>query len=111
MGGYYETETYLQTYTRNLVLLESIIFDDVRQCASLHVLHDNPKFIALHEIRFQEVDNVGMLGFFHNEDFVDDEFLPRLVRQIHLLNSNLLACCESFGNIDMSRCTDRYIRI
>lgn len=46
-----------------------------------------------------------MLRLLHDEDLVDDELLPRLMREIHLLDRDFLASQESFGDIHVSGST------
>ena len=45
---------------RNLVLLERVIVDDVGQGTALHVVHDDPEFGLLDEVRVAIVDDVGV---------------------------------------------------
>ena len=73
------TPSHLQTDTRNLVFLQSVVLDDVRQGAAFHVLHDDPKLVILHQVRLQEIDDIRVLGLFHNQDLVHDEFLAGLM--------------------------------
>lgn len=85
-----------------MILLERIAVDNVCQRASLHVLHDDPKLSALDEERVEEVDNVGMLALLHDEDLVDDELLPRLLAQVHLLDRDFRSVGEDACDVDGS---------
>lgn len=71
--------THFQTYARNLIFFQRIVLYDICKGTALHVFHDDPEFIVLHEVRLEEVDNVGVLGFLHDEDLVHDQFLAWLV--------------------------------
>jgi hypothetical protein len=46
------------------------------------------------QVRPEEVDNVWVLRLLHERDLVQDQLLPRLVRQVHLFDCDLLACRE-----------------
>ena len=94
--------TDLHRNARDLVLLQGVVFDYVGQSTPFHVFHHNPKFVALDQIRIEEVHNVRVLRFLHNQDLVDDEFLAWLVREVHLLDSNLLSRGESLSDINVS---------
>lgn len=59
----------------------------IRERSSLHVLHHNPQF-ASREKGINKVHDVLVLSFTHHQNFVDNEFLLWLLRQVHLLNSN-----------------------
>lgn len=72
-------QTDLHRNARDLVFLQGIVFDYVGQSATFHIFHYNPKFIILDQVRFEKVHNVGVLGFLHDQDLVDDKFLARLV--------------------------------
>lgn len=48
-----------------------------------------------------------MLRLLHDENLIDDELLAGLVRQVHLLDSDLLACREGLGDVYMSRSTEQ----
>lgn len=97
--------THLKADTRDLILLQGIVFNNVRQSTSLHVLHNNPKLVTPDQVSVKEVDDIRMLGLFHDKNLIHDKFLPWLVRQIHFLDSDLLARRECLGNVDMSGST------
>ena len=40
------------------------------------------------EIGIQEVNNIGVLVGFHDNDFINDEFFLGLLLKIHLLDGN-----------------------
>jgi hypothetical protein len=40
------------------------------------------------QVTVYEVDNVFVLAVFHDDDFVDDQILLRLLFQIHLFDRN-----------------------
>nr|GFD54071.1 hypothetical protein [Tanacetum cinerariifolium] len=77
----------LATDGRDLALGHHVERDDVRQTPALHVLHDNPK-IAADQETIHKVDNVLVLAVLHDQDFVDDEVLLRLLLQVHLLDGH-----------------------
>jgi len=87
--------------TRNLVFLQSVVFDYVGQSTTFHIFHYNPKFVVLDQIRIEEVHDIGVLRFLHNQDLVDDEFFAWLVREVHLLDSDLLSRGESLGDVNV----------
>lgn len=97
--------THLEANTTYLILLQRIVLNYVRQRTSLHVLHHHPQIAALHEVRLQKVDNIRMLRLLHHQDLIDDKLLAGLGRQIHLLDGDLLARGECFGDVDVARCT------
>jgi len=107
----FRTCTHFKRDTSDLIFLELIVLNDIRKCTTFHVLHDDPEFVAFDEIRLQEVDDVGMLRFLHDENFVDNEFFAWLVGQVHLLDGNLLARRKRLGYIHMPRRTTNTKRI
>jgi len=72
-------QTDLHRDARNLVFLQGVIFDYVGQSATFHIFHNNPKFVVLDQVRIKKVNDVWVLGFLHNQDFVDNKFLAWLV--------------------------------
>lgn len=71
----------------DLTLRHQIGGDDVRERATLHVLHDNPKFILVQE-RVNVIHYVRMARCAHDEDLVDDEVLLRLLLKVHLFDGD-----------------------
>jgi hypothetical protein len=99
---YYHETTHLERDTRDLILFHCIMLNNVRQRSSLHKLHHHPEIIALDEIRLEEVDNVRVLRLLHDQDLVHDQLLPWLVRQVHLLDRDLLARRECLSDEDLA---------
>ena len=85
-------KTRLKTDAGNLILLQRVVLNDIRQRATLHVLHRDPQLDALQQIRVQEVDDIRMAALLHDQDLIDDELLARLGAQIHLKVST--RCCK-----------------
>ena len=98
-------QTDFHRNARDLVFLHGVVFDYVGQSATFHVFHYNPKFVVFDQIRIEEVDNVRVLGFLHNQDLVDDEFFAWLIREVHLLDSDFLSRSESLGDVNVSGST------
>jgi hypothetical protein len=46
-----------------------------------------------------------VLRFFHDKDFIDDQFLAGLVSEIHLLDGDFGVGCQGNGDIDRARST------
>lgn len=61
-----------------------------RRGGGQYELHHNPKFI-IHEQTVDIVNNVVLLILAHHNNLVDDEFLLRLLLQVHLLDGHCLA--------------------
>ena len=76
--------------------------DDVRQRAALHVLHHDPELVLVQE-RVDVVDDVRVPRRAHDEDFVDDEVLLRLLLEVHLLNRDGLVRADLVRGVDTSR--------
>ena len=64
--------------------------------------HYYPEFLA-DEVAVEVVDDVGILVLLHHDDLVDDEFLLRLLRQIHLFDGDLATRRHLYGNVHSSR--------
>lgn len=79
--------TNLSADTRNLRFTHTMRRHDICQAASFHILHHHPQ-IALPEVRVFKVYNVWVGGFAHDEDFIDDEILFRLLFEVHLFDSD-----------------------
>jgi hypothetical protein len=82
-----------------------VVVDDVCKSASFHVFHHYPEFAVLDKIRVQKVDNVAVLRFLHDHDFIDDQFLARLLGQIHLFDGDFGTGGKGGGYIDRTRGT------
>jgi hypothetical protein len=82
-----------------------VVVDDVCKSASFHVFHHYPEFAVLDKIRVQKVDNVAVLRLPHDHDFIDDQFLARLLGQIHLFDGDFGIGGKSGGYIDRTRGT------
>jgi hypothetical protein len=95
-----ERSAYLVANTRNLLLFERITVDDIGESSTFHEFHDDPEFGTIDEERIEEIDNVGMLRFFHDQNFVDDELFARLMTEIHLLDGYFRSTCEYLGDED-----------
>jgi hypothetical protein len=99
----------LATDCRNLSLRHHVERDNIGKTATLHVFHHHPK-IAANKEGVHEVDDVLMPAVSHDQDFVDDEILLRLLLQVHLFNGNALVgadlkCCvdttgSALANLD-----------
>jgi len=96
----------LSTDGSDLSLGHDVARHDVGQTSSFHVLHDDPK-ISLVEERVDEVDDVGVVGGFHDEDFVDDEILLGLLLEVHLLDGDRVVGSNLVGGVDSSGCSVR----
>jgi hypothetical protein len=94
---------YLKADPCNLILLELVILNDVCQSPSLHELHNDPELSILDEKGLDEVNDVRVMRFLHDDDLVDDELLSRLLSEIHLFDRDLAAVVERFGDEDHSR--------
>lgn len=97
---------HLQANTRDLILLQLIILNDVCQCTTFHELHNNPQIRRLDQESIQEVDNVRVLRLFHNHNLGHNELLSRLLGQIHLFNCDFLVRNEVLGDIDLTGRTE-----
>jgi hypothetical protein len=84
---------YLETDSGDLLFGHVVVINDIGQGAAFHVFHDHPQVSILDQERVQKVDNVGMLRFFHDKDFIDDQFLAGLVSEIHLLDGDFGVGC------------------
>ena len=92
----------LPTDGRDLSLGHDVARDDVGQGASLHVLHDDPE-VALEQERVDKVDDVAVTTLLHDEDFVDDQVLLRLLLEVHLLDRDAEVRADLIRRVDSSR--------
>src|SRR6266536_3791651 len=94
--------TDLQADGSDLILSnDRVVLNHISQRSSLHEFHHNPEFLVLFlQERVKEVDNVGVFAIFHDNDFVDNEFLARLVAKVHLLDGNLAT--RTMGTVDFT---------
>jgi hypothetical protein len=88
----------------NLTLRHHVEGDNIGKTTTLHVLHHHPK-IAANEERVHEVDDVLVSAVPHDQDFVDDEILLRLLLQVHLLNGDALVGANLEGRVNTTRST------
>ena len=70
---------------RDLTFAQDGLSHNVRQRPSLEILHAHPEFPA-DQITLNIVDNVLVLVLAHDFDLCDDQFLLRLIVQVHLLD-------------------------
>lgn len=90
--------------SRDLTLGHHVEGDNVSKTATLHVFHDYPE-IATDKERVHEVDDVLVFAVPHNQNFVDNEILLRLLLQIHLLDGNALIGTNFKRCVDATRST------
>lgn len=81
---------HLATNRGDLALVHAGLGNDVGERTSRQVLHDDPQLLG-HQIAVQVVDHVRMFVLSHHQDLVDDQFLLRLLAEVHLLDGDLHA--------------------
>lgn len=99
----------LQRFPRNrsdLSLRHDVARHDVRETATFHVLHDDPQ-VSLEQEGVDKVDDVLMARFLHDEDFVDDQVLLRLLLEVHLLDRDRQVRADLIRRVNSSRSTAR----
>lgn len=89
---------------RNLAFGHNVECHNISETASFHVFHNNPEFAAT-KIAINEVDNIGMRAFLHDQDFVNNQILFRLLLKIHLLNSNQAIATSLIASVNTTRST------
>lgn len=94
----------LPAHRRNLALRHDIDRNNVRQAASFHELHNHPQLSST-EIAIDKVYNIGMRAILHDEDFVYNEILLRLLLQVHLLDRHQAIRAPFVACIYATRCT------
>lgn len=83
-----------------------IVVNQVDESTAIHIVHNNPKYSAVIDKEcIQKVDDIFMLPFLHDGDFVKQRLLAILTRQIHFFDSN--ACLGTFLLHQLLRNTDR----
>jgi len=82
-----QTLASLPRYRSDLTFCHQISCDDVREGASFHVFHNNPKIVLVQE-RVDIIDDIGMSRGAHDEDLVDDQVLLWLSLEVHLLDGH-----------------------
>ena|SRR5258705_12687380 len=82
-----QTLTSLSRYRSDLAFCHQIGCDDVREGASFHVFHNNPKIVLVQE-RVDVIDDIGMSRGAHDEDFVYDQVLLWLSLEVHLFDGH-----------------------
>lgn len=98
-------------YGTDLGFRHCVIVDNVSQRAcllihqaqprahtSFHVLHNDPE-LRLYKERVKIVYNVFMIGFFHDNDLIDNQFFAGLRGEFHLLYGNGSAVLRVFCQV------------
>ena len=82
-----QAQRYLPTHCCYLAFSHQVRRNNVRERATLHILHHNPELILVKE-RVDIVDDICMTRSPHYEDLIYDKILFRLLIQVHLLDRN-----------------------
>ena len=61
--------------------------------------------LFIDEVAVEVVDDVGILVFPHNKDFVDYKFLLGLLWEVHLFDRDFTACGHFYRNVNRTRGT------
>ena len=77
----------LSTHCSDLCLRHQVRRNNVRERATLHILHHHPELILIKE-RVDVVDDICMTRSPHYQDLVYDKIFFRLFIQVHLLDRN-----------------------
>jgi hypothetical protein len=77
----------LPTHCSDLPFCHQVRRNDVRERATLHILHHHPELILVKE-RVDIVDDICVTRSPHYEDLIYDKILFRLLVQVHLLDRN-----------------------
>jgi len=79
----------LLAHAGNLALGHDVVCHNIRERTALHVVHDHPEVTNV-QIAVDVVDNVRVASLSHDQNFIDDELLLRLLLQVHLLHGHNL---------------------
>jgi hypothetical protein len=88
----------------DLALRHHVEGNNIGKTTTLHVLHHHPK-IATNEKRVHEVDDILMSAISHDQNFINDEILLRLLFQVHLLDGDALVGANLEGRVNTARST------
>lgn len=95
----------LLAHRGNLGLCHHVRRHHVCQRTAFHVFHDDPEF-ALDQEGVDEVDNVLVLGFAHDENLVDDELLFGLLGEVHLFDGDRDIGVDGLRSVHTARGTN-----
>ena len=92
---------------RDLRLAQHRLRDHVGEGATLQVLHDDPQELGLlrHQVALHVVDDGGMLVVLHHFNLRHDQFLLRLLLQVHHLDGDTLPCLSLLRQAHVARRT------